>query len=728
MKKILFLIILPVLAIIFGFAQLVDAAVCGDPVNFIYKGSSVTYGTVESQGECWLDRNLGASAVATAFNDSNAYGDLFQWGRLDDQHQTRTSGTQTGLSGTDVPGHSNFIYGMSSPFDWRSPQNNNLWQGVSGINNPCPSGWRIPTVAELETERLSWSSNNYNGAYASPLKLTAGGFRDYSNGSLYGVGSGGGYWSSTVSGTYAGYLDFYSTAASMYSRNRAYGFSVRCVADIVVFVPTVTTQAASNIDTNSFTANGNITDTGGEDSTERGFAYTKEDLVSWQYAYDSGSFGTGAFSKNISGLDPGTNYVYRAYSTNSAGTGGDSLQYFTTASLSPCQSRNVSGWAWSENIGWVSFSCANTMAIGTGADYGVMINSNGSFSGYAWSENIGWIDFAPAGPYPVSPNYSACLDLPGSGQACDGIGNYNVGGWARALSYGGGWDGWIKLRGSNYGISINKSTGKFSGYAWSDMVIGWISFSGATYGAETSLAFNQPPNPPTRVPGVNPVWDNCVFAGKSLPTFSWVYTDPEDDPQTAYIFEIDDDASFQNPKFNHFAQSSSTSYTLTDLDQDDDNPRDWLPDDDWLDWRKSYHWQVSVRDANNNWATSNQFQFQTPSEAYPYSGFSWNPLSPRQGEVVILIPDNIEVDWSYSWTLIEGGIEFVDSTTFETPEPHVIFASSTNIMMLTVGKELLFCTSDEYVISAELPLPEYQEAPPIIWLKKLFASVAGLFE
>lgn len=204
---------------------------CGDNVTFTYKGVEVTYGTVSNNGECWLDRNLGASQVATAFNDSLAYGDLFQWGRLDDQHQTRTSGTQTGLSATDVPGHSNFIYGMASPYDWRSPQNDNLWQGVSGTNNPCPSGWRIPTETELETERLSWSSNNYNGAYASPLKLTAGGYRNYSNASLSNVGSYGGYWSSTVSTTYARGLSFYSADAYMYTDGRAGGFSVRCVQD-----------------------------------------------------------------------------------------------------------------------------------------------------------------------------------------------------------------------------------------------------------------------------------------------------------------------------------------------------------------------------------------------------------------------------------------------------------------------------------------------------------------
>ena len=204
---------------------------CGDTVTFTYKGGSVTYGTVSHNSECWLDRNLGASQVATAYNNSAAYGDLFQWGRLDDSHQTRTSGTTDTLSSTDNPGHSNFIKAPNSPYDWRSPQNDSLWQGVSGTNNPCPSGWRVPTSAEWNTERVSWSQQNYNGAFVSPLKLTAGGRRDY-DASLNYMGSDGFYWSSSVSGTLASNLTFYNSTAYMSSYYyRAYGFSVRCLKD-----------------------------------------------------------------------------------------------------------------------------------------------------------------------------------------------------------------------------------------------------------------------------------------------------------------------------------------------------------------------------------------------------------------------------------------------------------------------------------------------------------------
>ena len=52
-----------------------------------------------------------------------------------------------------------------------------LWQGPSGIINPCPSGWRLPSKSELEDELNSWTSNDENGAFGSSLKWGLGGVR-----------------------------------------------------------------------------------------------------------------------------------------------------------------------------------------------------------------------------------------------------------------------------------------------------------------------------------------------------------------------------------------------------------------------------------------------------------------------------------------------------------------------------------------------------------------------
>jgi trimeric autotransporter adhesin len=182
-------------------------------------------------GRIWLDKNLGASQVATSSNDAASYGDSYQWGRAADGHQIRTSGTTSTLSSTDLPGNANFILAPTSPNDWRSPQNNNLWQGVSGVNNPCPAGFRIPTDSELDAERASWTSQDAAGAFASPLKLPLAGYRDFTSGSFFNVGTGGRYWSSTVSSTTSRYLTFSSYAMITSSGSRAIGFSVRCIKD-----------------------------------------------------------------------------------------------------------------------------------------------------------------------------------------------------------------------------------------------------------------------------------------------------------------------------------------------------------------------------------------------------------------------------------------------------------------------------------------------------------------
>jgi uncharacterized protein (TIGR02145 family) len=188
--------------------------------------------TNSSTGKIWMDRNLGASQVATSSTDANSYGDLYQWGRNSDGHQCRNSATTSTLSSSNQPGHGDFIIYGSHPYDWRSPANTNLWQGVNGVNNPCPSGYRLPTETELDAERLSWSpNNNSGGAFASPLKLPMAGNRNDSNGSLDNVGSFGYYWSSTFIGTGSRYLYFYSSNANMSTNSRAFGFSVRCLKD-----------------------------------------------------------------------------------------------------------------------------------------------------------------------------------------------------------------------------------------------------------------------------------------------------------------------------------------------------------------------------------------------------------------------------------------------------------------------------------------------------------------
>jgi uncharacterized protein (TIGR02145 family) len=191
------------------------------------------YGTVVNPvtGKVWLDRNLGASRVATSPTDVSSYGDLYQWGRNADGHQVRTSTTNTTLATSFFTTNGLFVIAGTSPFNWLSNVETHMWSGTAAENNPCPSGFRIPTAAEWEQERRTWSSNIEAGAFASPLKLPSAGFRAGNNGSLGFVGTSGYYWTSTVSGISSRFLRFVSNSAFVTATSRTDAFSVRCIQD-----------------------------------------------------------------------------------------------------------------------------------------------------------------------------------------------------------------------------------------------------------------------------------------------------------------------------------------------------------------------------------------------------------------------------------------------------------------------------------------------------------------
>lgn len=193
------------------------------------------YGTVvnPATGKVWLDRNLGATEVATWSTNAASYGDLYQWGRNADGHQTRTplSGTTSNQAPFFFTYQGLFIIGFGNWLSGATPPTN-IWSGTSAENNPCPSGFRIPTAAEWEQERRTWTTNNSAGAFASPLKLPMSGYRFSGSGSLYDVGTYGGYWCSTVSSSGVSYyLTFNVSSAFILTYPWGYGFSVRCIKD-----------------------------------------------------------------------------------------------------------------------------------------------------------------------------------------------------------------------------------------------------------------------------------------------------------------------------------------------------------------------------------------------------------------------------------------------------------------------------------------------------------------
>lgn len=201
-----------------------------------------------------------------------------------------------------------------------------------------------------------------------------------------------------------------------------------------------------------------------------------------------------------------------------------------TRAISPAATGELKGFAWSSNIGWISFNCASETSPcphGNASGYQVKVaTSTGLLSGYAWSPNVGWISFNS-----VSPNdLSGCPLAPCEARLSTTVvsGRRQLTGWAKVLSASGGsgWDGFISLSpktgaplnesnsysatascvnyagtagcyGPRMAVSTGNSTGTFSGFAWGGDVVGWVDFWGGATTTGVALVVPAPPNAST---------------------------------------------------------------------------------------------------------------------------------------------------------------------------------------------------------------------------------------
>lgn len=230
----------------------------------------------------------------------------------------------------------------------------NEWVLPTGYNDPNGSwtyessaydGSVEPPVASARTHPDGWTHYlelTINTIYCSKVKFyaTYHGTRGISKIDLdvyY-----GGVWNDVFEGSFLNHVWMEKSLGGIYyvtkMRMRFYSSASKStpahLAEAMFYeaksIPKVTTNAATGVSGALATLNGNITDTGGATCTVRGFKY-KEVGGGEQDASDSGTFGTGAYSKALTGLDDTKKYYFRAYATNSEGTGyGEWLSFGVT--------------------------------------------------------------------------------------------------------------------------------------------------------------------------------------------------------------------------------------------------------------------------------------------------------------------------------------------------------------------------------------------------------------
>ncbi|MCC5918467.1 MAG: hypothetical protein JJU02_14190 [Cryomorphaceae bacterium] len=216
------------------------ALVCGDSVSHgfvagITPDGSIafafrTYTTVQANwpglggNKCWTKMNIGALVEADSATDPNpdAAGWYFQFNRSQGYALTAT--------------------GRIPNTTWINPINENLdWQPA---NDPCTQylggDWRIPTQAEWNAFLNASTANGGVGgqtgliadAFASTLKLHAGGNLSGGDGSSANLGNWGLFWSGVQnSNNTAGSFRFSGVGSFPVNATKNFGYPVRCILD-----------------------------------------------------------------------------------------------------------------------------------------------------------------------------------------------------------------------------------------------------------------------------------------------------------------------------------------------------------------------------------------------------------------------------------------------------------------------------------------------------------------
>ena len=108
--------------------------------------------------------------------------------------------------------------------------------------------------------------------------------------------------------------------------------TIRDAFEVSYTPPAVTTLTpASAVTGTGATVSGEITATGGETATERGFRFQyASGAAGWTAWIEHGSFAEGTFSRTLAGLEPGAVYAFQAMALNSGGWSYGAVEYFTT--------------------------------------------------------------------------------------------------------------------------------------------------------------------------------------------------------------------------------------------------------------------------------------------------------------------------------------------------------------------------------------------------------------
>lgn len=200
--------------------------------------------------------------------------------------------------------------------------------GLANLPTPLPSAyvnlvWETQITGTSGDLTLSWSATNEVGTLLATSELNA---------------LSGGVWTPLTTNFTAGTQTATANGVSSFNTLAFY---------LNVSPPTLSTDNVTVSSSNDANLEGNIIADGGDAPTTRGFIYYPFDGsdkiigdVGVNQIDETGSFTTGTYTLNLSGLTPETHYSTRAFASNVAGDGyGNRIDFWT---LSPEPTNHVS--------------------------------------------------------------------------------------------------------------------------------------------------------------------------------------------------------------------------------------------------------------------------------------------------------------------------------------------------------------------------------------------------
>jgi len=245
----------------------------------------------------------------------------------------------------------------------------------------------------------------------------------------------------------------------------------------------------------------------------------------------------------------------------------------------------------------------------------------------------------------------------------------------------------------------------------------WHNY-GTAIATTTVTATNQPPS----VPNVTIIEPDYCSSGPAA-YVNWTYSDPENNPQSAYQVQIDDTGSAWNPPyiFDCLCQNGTFSGSACPLSGACDGSFKSIFASG-LAFNVTYKARVRVWDSNNNvsnWTESSSWK--TPKHAYPQVNFTYSPSTSIPANQPVQFTDQTIFSdtggtGQRSWNWLFKAPASTPSSTLQNPTYTYTDPGSYQVQETVTDKDGYTCSCTQQnscaVINIALPIPIWKEVAP----------------